>query len=158
MHYRYYSTKLQVFQENLAPRRVFGLILCGARKKRDRHSQGVTIFFSGAYRGSGILPVRRYTKRLVQTSKSDKSNNPNGKQVGESAARGRFVQSVPWTSMIAVLLRATQDTRRARMRTPAHTKPKSIQTSVKIPRKQTGGAFCFMCAEFEIVRSTQKKR
>ena len=43
---------------------------------------------SGAYRESGILPVRRYTKRLVQTSKSDKSNNPNGKQVGESAARG----------------------------------------------------------------------
>ena len=49
------------------------------------------MILSGGYRASGNLPVRRYTKRLVQTSKSDKSNDPNGKQVGESAARGRFV-------------------------------------------------------------------
>ena len=64
-------------------------------EKRDRHPQGVPLIFSGGYRASGNLPVRRYTKRLVQTSKSDKSNNPNGKQVGESAARGKSVKSVP---------------------------------------------------------------
>ena len=64
-------------------------------EKRDRHPQGVPLILSGGYRASGNLPVRRYTKRLVQTSKSDESNNPNGKQVGESAARGRYVKSVP---------------------------------------------------------------
>ena len=67
---------------------------CGARK-RDRHPQGVPLILSGGYRASGNLPVRRYTKRLVQTSKSDESNDPNGKQVGESAARGKSVKSVP---------------------------------------------------------------
>ena len=83
------------------------------------------IFFidiSGAYRESGILPVRRYTKRLVQTSKSDKSNNPNGKQVRESAARGKYAKSVPRISMIFVLLRATQDTADGGMRTQAYGK------------------------------------
>ena len=33
MHYRYYSTKLQVFQEYLAPRRVLVLIQVGVKKE-----------------------------------------------------------------------------------------------------------------------------
>ena len=154
MHYRYYSTKVQVFQEYLAPRRVPRLIQ--APHLAQCFLKLIVHLTSGAYRKSGILPVRRYTKRLVQTSKSDKSNNPNGKQVGESAARGRFAQSVPWISMIAILLRATQDTRKARMRTPSRNKL-AKKSKIQNFNSVLLIAISFMREEFESVRSTKKE-
>ena len=59
MHYRYYSTKLQVFQEYLAPRRVLVLIQVGVaslyKKAGHRWYQKIWEF-----------AIRRSTRRITQ--------------------------------------------------------------------------------------------
>ena len=106
---------------------------------------------------SGILPAWRYKKRLVQTSKSDKSNNPNSKQVGESAARGEVR-----TERSLNIYDSHTTPRYAGYAQSAYANSIAQQISKKERKIQNVSsvlliAVSFMREEFESVRSTKKE-
>ena len=113
--------------------------------------------FLGAYRGSGILPARRYMKRFCKTHWLDERNNPSGKLVREFAIRDlalsnkqAFVLNLAKCSELARYAQGAYANPSARW----HSKKENGSLNAYLVREVNWG---FMCAGFEVVRSTKKE-